>query len=68
MDFDEKTKILFIRGGGEMKDYPQTHSENAPRYSLRDQVERVLISDRITSIGEHTFSCSSMKFVISLKV
>lgn len=59
-----KQKILLIRGGGEIKDYPQTHSENVPRHSLRDRVERALISDRIKSVGEHAFSCSSMKFVI----
>ena len=63
--FDEKTKTLFIRGSGEMKDYEWDDDDDdeptTPWYSKREQIENVVIGEGITTIGDYAFSkCSSL--------
>ena len=60
--FDRKTKTLFIRGSGEMKGYGTVNKvPRTPWFSIREQIENVVISEGITTIGKCAFYyCSSL--------
>ena len=68
--FDEKTKTLFIRGSGKMKNYGWHYEDwalsrervpSTPWYSIRKQIKNVVISEGITTIKVYAFStCSSL--------
>ena len=64
--FDEKTKTLFIRGSGAMNNYEQKNGiATTPWTFHRNVVERIVISDGITSIGDYAFfNFSSVKLLI----
>ena len=64
--FDEKTKTLFIRGRGEMKDYGfKNGTLTTPWSSKREQIENIVISEGITTIGESAFwGCYSLTSII----
>ena len=66
--FDEKTKTLFIRGSGKMKEYGWDSSKKAPTTpwsSKREQIENVVISEGITTIGQRALhSCSLISITI----
>lgn len=57
---DTSTGVLSITGTGAMTNY----SDNAPWYSYKSYIKKVIISDGITSIGTQAFyNCSSMTSV-----
>ena len=66
--FDEKTKTLFIRGRGKMNNYGWNDKGGVPTTpwsSIRKQIENVVISQSITTIGDYGFSfCSSLTSII----
>ena len=51
--FDSATGTLTLSGTGEMDDYMYDH--NAPWYSERHSIKKVVIGDDITSIGSMAF-------------
>lgn len=54
--------VLTISGTGEMPSY--LGSENPPWYSYRDQIERIVVEDGISVLGDYSFSgCSSVTSV-----
>ena len=54
--------VLTISGTGEMPSY--RGSENPPWYSYRDQIERIVVEDGISVLGDYSFSgCSSVTSV-----
>ena len=61
--FDEKTKPLFIRGSGKIKDYGWIKEEEAPTtlwFSTREQIKTVVPSEEITTIRGWVFSDCSL--------
>ena len=52
---------LTLSGYGRMYDY--AGAENLPWYSFREQIHTVLISEAITSVGDHAFSGSAVSTV-----
>ena len=60
--FDKKTKTLFIRGKGRMNDYETANDvPTTPWSSTSEQIENVVISEGVTTIGDGAFfKCSSL--------
>ena len=66
MGYNTETKVLTISGTGTMSDFDwQTGRMRAPwikNSKIYDYLETVVISDGVTSIGEHAFYyCESLK-------
>lgn len=53
--------VLTISGTGMMKDYNNNNFNITPWYNLRSSIEKVVIEDGVTSIGDFAFeSCSKL--------
>ena len=69
--FDEKTKMLLVRGSGKMRDYERKlfSASTIPWSSKREQIENVVLSEGIMTIGQRTFhSCSLTSITIPSSV
>ncbi len=58
--FEEETGILTISGNGDMENY--TYSSPAPWYSLRDSIQKVVVCQGITAIGDNAFLDCGRRF------
>jgi len=62
--FDNATHTLSLSGSGDMKTFCYTLDSPPPWVHLRPQIERVVMSEGITSIGYESFSgCSNLKSI-----
>ena len=53
--FVESTKTLSISGSGEMDNYNWPNSVVVPWNNYKDQIEKVIIDDGVSSIGDESF-------------
>ncbi|MDE5768973.1 MAG: leucine-rich repeat domain-containing protein [Oscillospiraceae bacterium] len=61
-NFEESTGTLTINGTGEMEDWKDY--KESPWYDLREDIEKVILEDGITTIGRVSFhSCYALEFV-----
>lgn len=59
--YDENTKTLTISGTGAIKDYGDTVINKRPWDDYKDQIEKVVISEGITTIGKLNFyNCTAL--------
>jgi len=62
--FDNATHTLSLSGSGDMKSFSYTLDDPPPWVHLRSLIERVVMSEGITSIGYESFSgCSNLKSI-----
>lgn len=66
--YDAEKRTLFISGTGDMPNYysSSTEGSRAPwvNSKIKDEIETVVLSDGVTSIGEYAFfECTSLKTV-----
>ena len=66
--YDAEKRTLFINGTGDMPNYysSSTEGSRAPwvNSKIKDEIETVVLSDGVTSIGEYAFfECTSLKTV-----
>lgn len=54
-NYDDATKTLTVTGIGAMDDYDENTIQNLPWYSVKDQIEYVVIKNGITHIGDYSF-------------
>ncbi|MBQ8767280.1 MAG: leucine-rich repeat domain-containing protein [Clostridia bacterium] len=63
-ELDEATGVLTVSGTGEMYDYDG--GLKTPWYGLGSSVEKIVIGEGVTSVGNHAFkSCSGSEVTIS---
>ena len=62
--YDSTTKTLTVTGLGKMDDFDENTIQNLPWYSVKDQIEHIVIKYGITHIGNYSFCRqSSLKSV-----
>ena len=56
--FDTKTGTFTVDGSGAMGNYPTV---DLPWYDYRDEIKKVVIGNRVTSVGDHAFyGCNNL--------
>ena len=59
--FDAASGTLTISGTGDMADYWDSAASKAPWYSSRAQIQKIVIEEGVTSIGDYAFqNCSNL--------
>lgn len=53
--YDTATKTLTVTGIGKMDDYDENTIQNLPWYSVKDQIEYIVIGYGVTHVGDYTF-------------
>ena len=65
--FDEKTRTLFIKGEGAMKNYDfdeEQDKSSVPWNPFNEEIKHVVIDQRITTIGNYAFcNCTSLSSI-----
>lgn len=60
-EFDSETGILTISGNGKVRDSSTSNSGRSPWYQYRDEIQKVVIEEGVTYIGNYNFdSCSNL--------